>query len=460
MYTTYFGFSEKPFTLTPNPRFMYLSKHHKEAFAHLLYGIGHHYGFIALIGEIGTGKTTVLRTLLERLQDEKYRTALIFNPCMTGIELLRCINSEFGLDATGDQTRELLLRLNNFLLGENAAGRTVILVIDEAQNLKPEVLEQLRLISNLETDNDKLIQIVLAGQPELGLLLRRQSLRQLDQRIAVRYRLKPIPLAETAAYIRHRMEVAGKAGGVSFSWPALLLIQLYARGIPRMTNILCDRALLMAYGNEKRTITSLIVLDAISEIFELRRFLNITLRTVIAATLLALVLFLAPWPGQQNATGSRLSGQPATERSEPAPINKQLPPATIGKNGANRSAPLPPALPDRLSGFADGKTLDRDYSSSHPGWARYIGYDSESRVYHQAGRVKAIQLLDRSGSGLSSNTLDTVEKLSGKPLFNPETTETREGFSIQRGTLPDQTKVVYYRDITSRNLRAIVLVLH
>src|SRR3954468_22853755 len=161
MYTTYFGFQEKPFTLTPNPRFIYLSKNHKEAFAHLLYGINNHYGFIELVGEVGTGKTTVLRTLMEQLQDLHYRTALIFNPCMSGLDLLRSINQEFGIEASSPSTTELLNILNQFLLSENSAGRTVVLVIDEAQNLQVDVLEQLRLISNLETENDKLIQIIL-----------------------------------------------------------------------------------------------------------------------------------------------------------------------------------------------------------------------------------------------------------------------------------------------------------
>jgi len=246
MYTKYFGFNEKPFTLTPNPRFIFLSKNHKEAFAHLLYGINNHYGFIELTGEVGTGKTTVLRTLLGQLQDESYRTALIFSPCLTGIELLRSINTEFGLDSKSDYANELLAELNRFLLAETAAGRTVVLVIDEAQNLEPDVLEQVRLISNLETENDKLIQIILAGQPELEVLLGRPDLRQLNQRIAVRYKLCSLGMNETSSYLRQRMEVAGDTGGVSFSSSAITWIYLCTRGVPRLINILCDRALLIA----------------------------------------------------------------------------------------------------------------------------------------------------------------------------------------------------------------------
>jgi general secretion pathway protein A len=266
MYTKYFGFNEKPFTLTPNPRFIYLSKNHKEAFAHLLYGINNHYGFIELIGEVGTGKTTVLRTLLSQLNEDTFRSALIFNPCLTGVELLRSINHEFGLNSVSEHVNELLEELNCFLLKENARSVTVVLIIDEAQNLSPEILEQLRLISNLETENDKLIQIVLAGQPELSALLDLPELRQLNQRIAVRYRLKSMTMDETRSYIQHRMVVAGETGGVSFNRSALKLIHLYSRGLPRLINNICDRALLIGYGDEQRHISAGMITRAIREI--------------------------------------------------------------------------------------------------------------------------------------------------------------------------------------------------
>lgn len=266
MYTKYFGFNEKPFTLTPNPRFIFLSKNHKEAFAHLLYGINNHYGFIELTGEVGTGKTTVLRTLLGQLQEDNYRTALIFSPCLTGLELMRNINTEFGICSNSNSSNELLTDLNRFLLMETAEGRTVILVIDEAQNLAPDVLEQVRLISNLETENDKLIQIILAGQPELETLLNRPDLRQLNQRIAVRYKLRSMSMNETSSYIRQRMEVAGETGGVTFSDYAIKWVYFFTHGVPRMINILCDRTLLISYGNERRRITSGIVFQGIREI--------------------------------------------------------------------------------------------------------------------------------------------------------------------------------------------------
>jgi general secretion pathway protein A len=297
MYTTYFGFKEKPFTLTPNPRFIFLSKNHKEAFAHLLYGINNHYGFIELTGEVGTGKTTVLRTLLGQLQEDIYRTALIFSPCLTGVELLRSINSEFGLESDSDYANELLADLNRFLLAETTAGRTVVLVIDESQNLQPDVLEQIRLISNLETENDKLIQIILAGQPELELLLVRPDLRQLNQRIAVRYRLRSMSKEETRSYIRQRMEVAGETGGVSFTKCAITLIYLSTSGVPRMINILCDRALLIAYGDERRRITTGIVLRGMWELCNRPHNRRIPLISgIIALCVLACLVIIAVSP--------------------------------------------------------------------------------------------------------------------------------------------------------------------
>ncbi|MFZ2949780.1 MAG: AAA family ATPase [Desulfuromonadaceae bacterium] len=306
MYTTYFGFNEKPFTLTPNPRFIYLSKNHKEAFAHLLYGINNHYGFIELIGEVGTGKTTVLRTLLGQLNEDNYRSALIFNPCLTGVELLRSINHEFGLTCESMYTNELLGELNRFLLAENSRGITVVLVIDEAQNLAPEILEQLRLISNLETENDKLIQIVLAGQPELSTLLSLPELRQLNQRIAVRYRLRSMSMDETRTYIRHRMVVAGETGGVSFSSSALKLIHLYTRGLPRLINNLCDRALLVGYGDERRRISAGIVARAIGELRSVRKQKRYSLALVgflILILLCAALAVTSSYVGNYGTTG-------------------------------------------------------------------------------------------------------------------------------------------------------------
>lgn len=248
MYLDFYGLADKPFSITPNPRYVFLSKHHREVFAHLLFGIRRHAGFIEVTGEVGTGKTTVLRTLFLELEKEEARIAYIFNPCLSAPDLLRTVNREFGLEYQASPP-ELHAALNAFLLQENAAGRTVVLVIDEAQNLAVDVMEQVRLLSNLETETEKLIQIVLVGQPELGVLLARQELRQLSQRITVRYHLQAMDGDDTAAYIEHRLSIAGWTRGHLFTPAALRKIYRETRGNPRMINILCDRALLIGYAD-------------------------------------------------------------------------------------------------------------------------------------------------------------------------------------------------------------------
>ncbi len=266
MYCDFFGFSEKPFTITPNPRFVFLSSIHREAFARLLYGVDSHAGFIALTGEVGTGKTTMLRTLLTQLDPEKYTSALIFNPCMSGEQLLAAICREFGVEG-GEQNRSGYLdALNRFLIEEHSAGRTVVLVIDEAQNLEPDVLEQVRMISNLETERDKLIQIILAGQPELNGILRRHDLRQLNQRITVRCRLTPMKLDDTTHYINHRINISGSRIPEIFSPAAVRRIYRFSHGIPRLINVACEQALVMAWTQEIRSVSPSIAAEVISEL--------------------------------------------------------------------------------------------------------------------------------------------------------------------------------------------------
>jgi general secretion pathway protein A len=255
MYCDFFGFSEKPFTITPNPQFIYLSEQHREAFAHLLYGIDNHAGFIAMTGEVGTGKTTVLRTLLTQLDPERYRSALIFNPCRSGEQLLASICREFGMNSEECNDFGYLDALNLFLLEQHAAGRTVVLVIDEAQNLTPDVLEQVRMISNLETVHNKLIQIILAGQPELNDVLGRHDLRQLSQRITVRCHLTPMDMRDTAEYIRHRLKVSGCRIPGLFSSGAVKRIYRFSRGVPRLINIACEQALVMTWTQESSSVT-------------------------------------------------------------------------------------------------------------------------------------------------------------------------------------------------------------
>jgi general secretion pathway protein A len=271
MYSSLYGFREKPFSMTPDPAFLFLSKNHKEAFAHLLYGINSKAGFIELAGEVGTGKTTVLRTLLDQLDQDKYRTALIFNPCLSPLELLQNINREYGIPSSELINSKLIDALNEFLLRENAAGRTVVLVVDEAQNLTPVVLEQIRLISNLETEKEKLIQILLVGQPELEEMLTQPEMRQLRQRITVHYYLKPMDYEDTVAYIHHRLAVAGGNGRVAFSKEALKRIFRYSKGLPRLINITCDRALLAGYMNDAFLISGRMAATAIADVSGLTR---------------------------------------------------------------------------------------------------------------------------------------------------------------------------------------------
>lgn len=265
MYRDFFGFNEKPFTITPNPHFIYLSGNHREAFARLIYGIDSHAGFIAMTGEVGTGKTTVLRTLLTQLDPDKYRSALIFNPCLSGDQLLASVCREFGITVDERSSFGYLDALNMFLLEQHLDGRTVVLVVDEAQNLTPDVLEQVRMISNLETVHTKLIQIILAGQPELDDVLNRHDLRQLRQRIAVNCRLTPMNRRDTGDYIRHRLKVSGCRLPGLFTSGAVRRIFRFSRGIPRLINIVCEQALVMAWTQESDTVTSAIASRVITE---------------------------------------------------------------------------------------------------------------------------------------------------------------------------------------------------
>lgn len=266
MYTAYFGLTENPFALTPDPRYLYLSARHREALAHLLYGAGEGGGFVQLTGEVGTGKTTVCRAFLDQLP-EHVDVALILNPALTAPELLQAICDELRITVPERDAsiKELVDRLNQYLLDAHARGRRTVVIIDEAQNLDPEVLEQVRLLTNLETEKHKLLQIFLIGQPELRQVLGARGMRQIAQRITARYHLVPLSRAETADYIRHRLAVAGCTQEL-FTAGALRLIYRYSGGVPRLINNLCDRALLGAYATDRRRATAGIVRRAAREL--------------------------------------------------------------------------------------------------------------------------------------------------------------------------------------------------
>ena len=269
MYAPFFGLKQAPFSIAPDPHYLFMSERHREALAHLLYGLDGGGGFVLLTGEIGAGKTTVCRCFLEQIP-ANCNVAYIFNPKLTVTELLQAICDEFHVQVpAGAQTvKDYVDPLNAFLLAQHAAGRNNVLIIDEAQNLSADVLEQLRLLTNLETAERKLLQVVLIGQPELRGMLARPELEQLAQRVIARFHLGALSEAETAQYIRHRLTVAGLTGALPFDRAALRLIHQLTRGVPRRINLLCDRALLGGYASGQPQVTPAIVRRAAAEVFD------------------------------------------------------------------------------------------------------------------------------------------------------------------------------------------------
>jgi len=330
MYTSFFGLSEKPFSITPDPRYLYLSERHAEALAHLLYGINEAGGFIQLTGEVGTGKTTVVRTLLSRVPHHA-DVAVILNPRVTPLEFLLTICEELGVaiaEAERDSVKSMVDALNRRLLAAHAEGRRIIVIVDEAQNLSAEVLEQVRLLTNLETPTHKLLQIILIGQPELRELLDRTELRQVAQRITGRYHLKPLSHEETKGYIRHRLRVAGASAEI-FTDGALSEVHRVSSGIPRVINVTCDRALLGAYTRETRKVTGALVRRAAGEVYG-RRIVPAWMQWSVGALSLAAIAgagFVGWQVWQQQAAAAR-----AAKASAPAAVH-------------SAAAPHPPPVP-------------------------------------------------------------------------------------------------------------------
>lgn len=265
MYDQFYGFQEPPFNITPDPRFLFFSDRHREAYNHILFGIRERKGFIQITGEVGAGKTTLCRALLEEL-GPNYVTALILNPCLNPTQLLRTILKEMGLKPEKADRATCLEMLNHFLLEQLALGNDVVLLIDEAQDLDAELLEQVRLLSNLETDQRKLLQIVLVGQPELRDKLNDRSLRQLRQRITVRYHLTPLSRLEVERYIHHRLQTVGANGRPAFTSWAIRSVFRYSGGIPRLVNAVCDKALLAGFVDGTDLLTWRQVRRAIREL--------------------------------------------------------------------------------------------------------------------------------------------------------------------------------------------------
>ena len=270
MYTAFYGLKENPFNVTSDPGFFYFSKAHKEALSHLLYGINERKGFLEVTGEVGAGKTTLCRALLNQL-DSNTKSAFIFNSNLPHLQLLQCIIEDFGITVRRKNKASMLRQLNDFLLEELSRGNNVILIIDEAQNLKPSIMEEVRMLSNLETDKEKLFQIILVGQPELRDKINSPGLRQLKQRIAVRYHITPLAKDEIAKYINHRLTIAGSNGQIHFPEDSIDAIYKFSGGIPRIINMVCDKSFLAAYVMETRTISLPIVEKSINELEGIRQ---------------------------------------------------------------------------------------------------------------------------------------------------------------------------------------------
>jgi general secretion pathway protein A len=351
MYLSFFGLNEKPFAITPDPRYLYLSERHAEALAHLLYGINESGGFIQLTGEVGTGKTTVVRTLLSRVPHHA-DVAVILNPRVTPVEFLLTICEELGLniaDADRDSVKQMVDALNRRLLAAHADGRRIIVIVDEAQNLSAEVLEQVRLLTNLETPTQKLLQIILIGQPELRELLDRTELRQLAQRITGRYHLEPLSREETRGYVRHRLRVAGASEDI-FTPSALAEVHRLAQGIPRVINVTCDRALLGAYTQETRKVAAGLVRRAAGEVYG-RRFVPLWLGWVAGALGLMgiAIIAVAGWQLWQrqvfplHAFGNKAQAAVTPTPAPVAPMPVAVTPPVDGLAAALTPTPAPVA---------------------------------------------------------------------------------------------------------------------
>jgi len=357
MYIASFGLAEKPFAITPDPRYLYLGRQHADALAHLVYGINDAGGFIQLTGEVGTGKTTTIRSLLARSPNNA-DIALIINPRLSPVEFVQAICEELGVEvppAAVGNIKMLVDLLNRKLLRIHAEGRRAVLIVDEAQNLTAEVLEQVRLLTNLETDSQKLLQIILIGQPELRELLNRNDLRQLAQRVTARCHLQPLAREDTAAYVRHRLRVAGATSDI-FTPAALREVHRRSRGVPRVINVICDRALLGAYTEDRHEVDAALVRRAASEVYG-RELVPAWLAPLALAGALLLLLAVSAGLAWRYLP---LRGLPFLQRHEVARTVVAPPPVVRPKP--------PPTLAQALAADAGATTADAAFAALFTLW--------------------------------------------------------------------------------------------
>lgn len=419
MYAQFFGLTHEPFSIAPDPRYLFMSERHREALAHLLYGVGSGGGFVLLSGEIGTGKTTVCRCFLEQIP-ANCNVAYIFNPKLTAQELLRTVCDEFHVPcrATDPQglpsAKDYVDALNGFLLESHAQGRNSVLIIDEAQMLPADVLEQLRLLTNLETRERKLLQIMLIGQPELRTMLAQPQLEQLSQRVIARYHLDALTEAETVQYIQHRLSVAGLAGAMPFDRKALRRIHQITRGVPRRINLLCDRAMLGAYASGSASIDRRIIDKAAGEVFESTSFaprggpgtgrLALAALAGAAVVVAALALYFSGLfshaPGLASVDGKALPPASATGAAKPAGSALAVDPMAAA-SGAAVAAAAPPDLKSSFAALApDADAAIRELAKAWQldlpeGDACEAAARSQVQCFRQNGSLVTLRQLNR-----------------------------------------------------------------
>jgi general secretion pathway protein A len=431
MYTSFFGLQEKPFAITPDPRYLYLSERHAEALAHLLYGINEAGGFIQLTGEVGTGKTTVIRSLLEQLPGHA-DVALILNPRVTPAEFLLTICEELHVpvpESGRGSTKTLMDLLGRHLLDTHARGRRVVLIVDEAQNLSTQTLEQVRLLTNLETATTKLLQIILIGQPELRELLDKPELRQLAQRITGRYHLNPLSAEESAAYVKHRMRVAG-ATAEAFTPAALREVHRLAGGVPRVINVICDRALLGAFTKEDHRVGGALVRQAASEVYG-RPIPAPWLKWGTAAAVAAAVALVAV--GLVSLWSARKPAAEATQASAPAatPVAEAAAPPPVQAAAATVPAPAPEvSLDELLARHANDTTTEAALAKLFSLWG--VTYDAaKGRGCDQAAR-QDLECLFQKGSWAQLRTLN-------RPAILTLTDDVGRAHQVVLSTLSDES---------------------